>query len=56
MPVVEASVNRASGAVDSECARRASRDRLALYSSQAVMSAKVQVTGWENLTWGPERT
>ena len=56
MAVVEASVTRASGAVGSGCAKRAARDRLVLHSSKAAMSASVQVTGWEPLTLGPERT
>ena len=56
MAVVEESVTRASGVVRSRCARRAASDRLALRSSKAVMSAVVQVTGWEPLTLGLERT
>jgi len=56
MAVVEASMTRASGEVRSGCARREFQDKLALHSSQAVMSADVQVTGWELLTLGSERT
>jgi len=56
MAVVEASVTKASGAVESGCARRAPRDRPALHSSKTVMSAAVQVTEWEPLTLGLERT
>jgi len=56
MAVVEASVTKASGAVESGCARRAARVSLALHSSKVVMSAAVQVTGWESLALGPQRT
>lgn len=56
MAVVEASLTETIGAVESGCARRAARDRLASHSSKAVMNAAVQVTGWEPLTLGPERT
>jgi hypothetical protein len=45
MAEVEASVTRASGAVESGCASRAAREMLALHSSKAVWSARVQETG-----------
>jgi hypothetical protein len=56
MEVVEASVTRASDAVAYRYARRAARARLALQSSEAVMSPAVHVTGWEPITLVPERT
>jgi hypothetical protein len=56
MAVVEGSVTKASGVVESGCAKRAARDSFALHSSKLVMSAAVQVRGWEPLTLGPERT
>jgi hypothetical protein len=56
MAVVEASVTRASGAVESGRGRIAAWDRLALHSSKAVMNAVVQGTVWEPLTLRPERT
>jgi hypothetical protein len=56
LAVVEAPVTRTSGAVASGYVRRGARDRLALHSSEAVMSAAVQVTGREPLIIGPEMT
>jgi hypothetical protein len=45
MAEVEAFVTRASAAVESGCASRAARERLAFHSSKAVWSAGVQETG-----------
>ena len=56
MAVAETSVTKASGTVESGCARRVARVSLALHSLKAVMSAAAQVTGWEPLALGPERT
>jgi hypothetical protein len=41
----ETSVTRASGAVESRCASREALRRLALHSSKAAWSARVQETG-----------
>ena len=54
MAVVEAFVTRASGAFEYGWARRAARNRYALPSSEAVMSAAVELSG--TLTMGQERT
>ena len=56
MAVVEASVTKASGSEESECANMTLRDRLALLSSKAVLSTGVQAMGWEPLTREPART
>jgi hypothetical protein len=55
MAVVEASITKASVAIESGCARRAARDRLALHSSKALSITAIQVMGYEPLTLGPEK-
>ena len=54
MAVDEASATRASGAFESGCARRAARNRVALHSSKAVISAAVQVTRTPNYGAGKD--
>jgi hypothetical protein len=54
MADVDASVTRASGALESECAGRVAQDRLFLQFSKVKRSSGVEVMGCEPLFLGPE--